>query len=217
MNSVVSLNHDNEAVRYLCQRDKRLSKVIDLVGDYTYKPYDDGFSFLTNQIIGQMLSAKVSIKISERLEKLCDGKITPLEILKIEENDMRETGMSLSKAHNIKNLARAVERGEIAFDEMKLMDDSSVIKELTKFRGIGSWTAKMYLIFVLDRKDVLPYEDMAFLQSFSWMYKTSDLKKEYIEKKCKKWKPYTSIGARYLYKALDAGLTKKEFHLFKEM
>ena len=134
-----------------------------------------------------MLSAKVSVKISERLERLCGGEITPLGILKIDEIDMRETGMSLPKAHSIKNLAQAVEKGEIAFDEMNLMDDSSVIKELTKFRGIGTWTAKMYLIFVLDRKDVLPYEDMAFLQSFSWMYKTSDLTKGYIERKCKKW------------------------------
>lgn len=217
MSEVISLTHDNEAVRYLCQRDKRLSKVIDLVGDYTYKPYDDSFSFLTNQIIGQMLSAKVSVKISERLEKLCEGGITPLRILNIDEADMRSTGMSLPKAQNIKNLALAVENEEISFAEIDQMDDASVIKELTQYKGIGLWTAKMYLIFVLDRKDVLPYEDMAFLQSYSWMYKTSDLSKKSIEKKCKKWKPYTSIAARYLYKALDAGLTKTEFHLFKEM
>jgi DNA-3-methyladenine glycosylase II len=217
VSAVVLLTRENEAVKYLCQRDKRLSRVIDLVGDYTYRPYDDSFSFLANQIIGQMLSAKVSVKISERLEKLCNGAITPKNILEINDCDMRSTGMSLAKAHNIKNLALAVKNGEIAFEEIDQMDDSSVIRELTRLKGIGNWTAKMYLIFVLDRPDVLPYEDMAFLQSYAWMYKASDLTRKAIEKKCKKWKPYTSLGARYLYKALDLGLTKTDFHLFKSL
>lgn len=217
MKEVVSLTHMNEAVSYLCQRDKRLSKVIDLVGDFTYKPYEDSFSFLANQIIGQMLSSKVSAKIYERVEALCNQSVTPENILRLNEEDMRLTGMSLTKARNIKNLAMAVENKEILFEEIGKLDDKRVIKELTQLKGIGSWTAKMYLIFVLDRQDVLPYEDMAFLQSYSWMYKTDDLSKSSIEKKCYKWKPYTSVGARYLYKALDNGLTKREFHLYKEM
>lgn len=80
--------------------------------------------------------------------------------------------------------------------------------------GIGKWTAKMYLIFVLDRQEILPYEDIAFLQSYEWLYKTKDRSKKSIEKKCKKWKPYSSIASRYLYKALDTGLTKESFKLF---
>jgi len=73
----------------------------------------------------------------------------------------------------------------------------------------------MYLIFVLDRQDILPTEDTAFIQSYEWLYKTTDRSKESIEKRCKKWKPYSSIATRYLYRALDAGFTKEEFHLFK--
>lgn len=74
----------------------------------------------------------------------------------------------------------------------------------------------MYLIFVLDRQDILPYEDGAFLQSYRWLYKTIDCSPASIKSKCKKWSPYSSIAARYLYHALDLGLTKSEFHLFKE-
>ena len=74
----------------------------------------------------------------------------------------------------------------------------------------------MYLIFVLDRQDILPYEDAAFIQSYEWMYKTKDKSMESITRKCKKWKPYSSIAARYLYRALDMGLTKKVFHLHKQ-
>lgn len=73
----------------------------------------------------------------------------------------------------------------------------------------------MYLIFVLNRLDILPTNDAAFLQSYGWLYKTTDCSETTIQNRLKKWKPYSSIAARYLYRALDAGLTKKEFHLFK--
>ena len=82
-------------------------------------------------------------------------------------------------------------------------------RRLTKLRGIGEWVAHMYLIFVLDRQDILPTTDVAFIQVYEWLYKTS------VEKKLKKWKPYSSIAARYFYRALDEGYTKEEFHLFK--
>lgn len=95
------------------------------------------------------------------------------------------------------------------------MSDQEIIRELTSIKGIGIWTAKMYLIFVLDRPNVLPYEDGAFLQAYRWAYKTDNLSPDAIKKKCKKWSPYSSIAARYLYRALDTGLTKDEFHLHK--
>ena len=89
------------------------------------------------------------------------------------------------------------------------MTDEAALKELVSLHGIGIWTAKMYLIFVLDRQDILPFEDVAFLQSYKWLYKAEDVSKASIEKKCKKWKPYSSIAARFLYRALDMGFTKK--------
>ena len=115
----------------------------------------------------------------------------------------------------IRSLTTAVISGILVFDDLINQTDEEIIHELTSFRGIGTWTAKMFLIFGLNRPDVLPYEDAAFLQSYKWMYKTSDCSKESIMKRCKKWKPYSSIAARYLYRALDYGLTKDEFHLFK--
>ena len=98
---------------------------------------------------------------------------------------------------------------------MKNLSDQEIITQLTRFHGIGNWTAKMFLLFVLDRPDILPVEDGAFLQTYRWMYKTSDCSEKSVNKKCKKWKPYSSIASRYFYKALHMGLTKEEFHLFK--
>lgn len=104
---------------------------------------------------------------------------------------------------------------DLILSDLAQLSDIEVIKKLTKYRGIGNWTAKMYLIFVLDRQDILPYEDGAFLQAYKWLYKTDDISPKSVEKKCRKWKPYSSVAARYMYRALYLGLTKEEFHLFK--
>lgn len=90
-----------------------------------------------------------------------------------------------------------------------------MIKELTRLRGTVTWSSKMYLIFTLNRMDILPFEDAAFLQTYAGLYKTDNLQPAAIIKKCKKWKPYSSIAARYFYYALDTGLINEEFHLFK--
>jgi DNA-3-methyladenine glycosylase II len=96
------------------------------------------------------------------------------------------------------------------------MTDTEIIKKLTSIRGIGNWSAKMYLIFVLNRQDILPLDDAAFLQSYCWMNNTKDRTKLSVEKNCIKWKPYSSIATRYLYRALDTGLTNNKFTINKE-
>ena len=209
------LDNQTESVQYLASKDKRLAKAMKLVGTITYQPYYEPFSFIVHEIIEQMLSIKVGTKIYSRLEELCGGDITPERINSVTEEAIRGTGTSLRKAKNIKALAETLIEGTLSFEAFKDMSDAEIIKELSKLPGIGVWTAKMYLIFVLDRQDVLPYEDSAFLQSYQWLYKTNELSPEAVKKKCKKWKPYASVAARFLYKALDYGITKKEFHLFK--
>ena len=113
------------------------------------------------------------------------------------------------------SLTQAILNKEFVIEQLYDLPDDQVMKRLIELRGIGSWTAKMFLIFVLNRNNILPYEDVAFLQSYQWLYKSKDRDIAAIKKKCKKWEPYSSIAARYLYRALDTGLTKEEFHLFK--
>lgn len=119
------------------------------------------------------------------------------------------------KQNTFRIVTDAVIAGKLNFDDLAEMSDSEVIRKLTSYRGIGNWTAKMYLIFVLGRQDVLPFEDGAFLQSYRWLYKTEDCTAVAVKKRCQKWKPYSSIAARYLYRVLDLGMTKEEFHLYK--
>lgn len=216
MDKVIILNREHPAVQYLCDKDKRLAKVISMVGEITYQPHQDGYSFLIHEIIEQMLSVKAGAKIYGRLQDLCGGEVTAEAVTRLSDEEIKSVGTANSKVTYIRNVTDAFVSGKLNLDSFSTLSDEEVYKILTKIKGVGSWTAKMYLIFVLDRQDVLPIEDVAFLQSYKWVYKTEDVSKFSVTKKCKKWKPYSSVAARYLYRALDTGMTKEEFHLFKE-
>jgi len=215
MSNRIILTNDNKSIKYLKSKDKRLSKVIDEIGSIEYFIHDDPYSFLVHEIIEQMLSKKAGQKIYERLVNKCNGNVTPSKVSKLNIEDLRNLGISYSKSNYILNLTNAVINKDIVFNELEKMSDIKVKEKLMSVYGIGEWTSQMYLIFVLNRNDVLPVKDTAFIQSYKWLYKTNNISSREVIKKCKKWKPYSSIASRYLYKALDEGLTKKEFHLFK--
>lgn len=173
MNNTITLNSDSESMKYLCQKDKRLAKVISMVGEITYQAYSNGkeFEFLVHEIIEQMLSIKAGKKIYERLQVICGGKINPEKILSFTVEEIKKTGTSISKAKSIKTVAEAVINNDLYLESLDSTNDEKVIKSLTNLHGIGMWTAKMFLIFALDRQDIIPFEDVAFLQSYCWMYK----------------------------------------------
>lgn len=216
MPNVVTIDMGSPSVQHLRKKDKRLAKVISMVGSISYVPHkEDAYAFLVHEIIEQMLSVKAGRKIYSRLEELCGEEISPARISALTDEQIRSTGTSNAKVEYIRNITNAVTNGTLDFSAMRQFSDEEVIASLTKIRGIGKWTAKMYLMFVLDRQDVLPFEDGAFLQVYRWMYKTQDCSEKAVTAKCKKWKPYSSIASRFCYRALDAGMTKEEFHLFK--
>ena len=200
-----------DEIRHLKDVDKRLAKVIEKIGTLDIGGYNnhlDSFEFITREIVGQMISSSVKRVIWGRLTDLCNSKISPEVVSRLSIEKLRKIGLSQSKSMYILNFSELIIDNKIDFSKLELMSDEEVIRELTAIRGIGNWTAKMYLLFYMQRKDVLPYEDGAFLQAYKWLYNTKDTKRDSIERKCKKWKPFSSIGARYMYRALDTGLTK---------
>ena len=207
---------NENAIHHLKAKDKRLAKVIDAIGELEIRQYSDSFHFIVREIVGQMVSAAVKKVIFTRLEAICNNHITPDSIIRLDIEDLRGVGLSNAKAVFIHSLAEKVVNREIDFELFSSLSDEDVMKHLTSIKGIGSWTAKMYLLFFLRRDDVLPFEDGAFLQAYRWLYNTKKFDRASIEKRCKKWKPYTSIGARYLYRALDTGLTKQPIKNFLE-
>ena len=209
MANEIILDMNTPSIQYLCGRCKTLAKIIEMIGPITYTPHEDeAYAHLIYNIIGQMLSNKVADIISDRMLDLCGGEVTPERVSSLTNEQIRGIGISNAKTNYIRNITDKVLSGELDFSRFPEMSDLEIIQELTSIKGIGNWTAKMYLIFVLDRQDVLPYEDGAFLQAYRWAYKTDDLSPAAIKKKCRKWSPYSSIAARYLYRALDDGLTR---------
>ncbi len=207
---------NKEAVEHLISADSRLKRVIEYVGELEINSHNsaDAFLFLVHEIVGQMISTGVRKVIYQRLLNLCNNNINPDTLMNHTVEQLHEIGLSTAKSNYILNLAHLVSNNAIDFDYINSLNDEEAIKELIKIKGIGKWTAKMYLIFFMQRENVLPFEDGAFLQAYKWLYNTKIVTPESISRKCRKWKPYQSIGARYMYQALDRGLTKiplKEF------
>lgn len=214
LSRIVELNKNSSSIVYLCKKDKRLAKVIQLVGDISYTIHDNPYEFLIHEIIEQMLSKRAGDKIFSRLVDLCGGTVSAEAVNNLSDNEIKSIGTSNTKVSYIRSVTEAVLSEQIDFNDLEKLSDTDVFKILTSIKGIGRWTANMYLIFVLDRQDILPTNDSAFQQAFQWLYKL-DRSEISIRKKCGKWRPYSSIASRYLYRALDSGLTKTEFHLHK--
>ena len=142
-----------------------------------------------------MLSQKAADSICKRVHSLCSENVTPANILSLSHDELRSAGVSNSKCKYLFNLAEATQKGILDFNTLQNLDDQAVYKTITSIQGLGSWSAKMYLIFVLNRQNILPFEDGAFLQSYSWLYKTNDISPSSIKKRCKKWEPYSSIAS----------------------
>ena len=136
--------------------------------------------FLTREIVGQMISVSVKKVILCRLEGLFHTNITAEAISELTIEQLRNIGLSKAKSEYILNLAQIAIREEIDFNGLAELPDDKVLETLMSIKGIGSWTAKMYQLFFLQREDVLPYEDGAFLQAYKWLYNTTVIKPESI-------------------------------------
>jgi len=204
----ITLTGNDNSIKHLMQADAKLAKTINLIGDITYEIEPDSFQFLIGTIIGQMLSNKVADVIFDRFYKVCGKNMTPENVLSIEEQAIRDCGISKAKTNYILDFTKIIKEEPDFFDKFHEMPDHEVMKRLTSFKGIGVWTAKMYLIFVLNRQDILPFEDGAFLQSYRWLYETEIIEPRNIKQNCSIWSPYSSIASRYLYRILDLGYTK---------
>lgn len=206
------------AIEHLQRNDKQLSKLIEHVGEISYHDVDDLFSFVVFEIIGQMISSKVRKVLIGRLLKLCPNGITTDSLLKLSQEDLRSIGLSNAKSSYILNFAEIVSQGNIDLNALKDLTDEEVTNELIKIKGIGNWTAKMFLLFALKRPNILPIEDGAFIQGFNWLYNRKETDKVFINRKAKKWQPYCSTAALYLYESVNRNFISVDVkHFFDEL
>jgi DNA-3-methyladenine glycosylase II len=163
----------------------------------------DHFSTLCRQIIGQQLSTKVARVIFERFKNLFPKEnITSTYLISIEQEVLRAIGMSNSKAQFLLDLAQKVENKEISFAKLQKLDDEGVIRELVQVKGIGPWTAEMFLIFSLGREDVFSFGDLGLKNAIKKIYGLPNATNADIAKIIIKWSPYKSHACRILWKSL---------------
>lgn len=165
----------------------------------------DYFKNLCREIIGQQLSGKVADVLFDRFEKLFSNKlVTPKRVFPLSEKILRGTGMSWSKTRFIRDLADKVLRKQLHLEKLNELTDQDVIRELTRVKGIGPWTAEMFLMFTLGREDVFSYGDLGLRRAIQKLY---SFKKEpsmkQMEKIVNRWKPYRTYAARILWKSLE--------------
>lgn len=166
--------------------------------------HPDPFLRLTRTIIGQQLSVKAAQTIFLRFEKLFKKNINPKDLLEISDDKLRGSGISFQKIKYLKDLAQKTLSGEIALHELRNKQNEYVIEELVRIKGIGKWSAEMFLMFSLGREDVFSFGDLGLQNAIQKLYKLrSKPTEKQMEKLAKKWSPYRTYAAMILWRSLD--------------
>jgi DNA-3-methyladenine glycosylase II len=201
----VSRNRWAAAVRHLRRVDPHLRAIIDRIGPCRLEPAPDRFGSLVRSIVSQQISTKAAMSISRRLGDLSGLPYQPGRIIAIADEELRGAGLSAAKARYIRNLAEAVAAGDLPLDDI---DDSwgeeEITVALTAVKGIGVWTAEMFLIFVLNRPDILPASDLGVRAALRDRHELAELPKPRdCHALAERWRPYRTVASWYIWKNTD--------------
>ena len=186
----------NGAPYDILRTDPVMAGLIETHGPLTVQPADDEFHRLVVSIVNQQLSTASATAIRERLfDRL--GDVTPRSVLDADREALRETGLSGTKVEYLCNAATAFQERDLTRAGLTEYDDDAVIDELTRIRGVGPWTAEMYLLFVLGREDVLPLGDLAIRRGLEDLYDCDS--RDEMRAVAESWRPYRSYGTRYVW------------------
>jgi DNA-3-methyladenine glycosylase II len=193
-----------KAINHLKKSDPVLSAIIERVGACRMEFGPPEFHSLAEAIVYQQLNGKAAVTIFKRFATLAGDPVTPEGILKLTDAELRSVGLSKQKSSYLKDMAQRASRGELDFSRLPEMSDDDVIKHLTQVKGVGVWTAQMFLMFTLRRPNVLPTGDYGIQLAIKKYYKKRKIPKpEQMEKIAKAWEPYRSVACWYLWRSLD--------------
>lgn len=193
-----------KAINHLKKSDPVLRAIIERVGPCRMEFGPAEFHSLAEAIVYQQLNGKAAVTIFKRFAALAGEPLMPEGILKLSDEQLRAAGLSKQKSAYLKDLAAKTRDGLLNFARLPDMSDDEVIEHLTQVKGIGLWTAHMFLIFSLRRPDVLPTGDYGVQAAIKKHYKKRKLPKpDIMEKIAKPWAPYRSVACWYLWRSLD--------------
>ncbi len=192
------------AVIHLKKSDPVLRAIIERVGPCRMEFGPAEFSSLAEAIVYQQLNGKAAVTIFKRFAALAGEPISPEGILKLSDDQLRRVGLSKQKSAYLKDLAAKAASGLLDFSRLPELSDEEVIQHLTQVKGIGVWTAHMFLIFSLRRPNVLPTGDYGVQVAVKKHYKKRKLPKpKDMEKIARAWEPYRSVACWYMWRSLD--------------
>ncbi len=203
------LTYDSQkAMRILCKNDRTLGQLIQQAGPITIDSPKrlNPFDALLRSIIYQQLSGKAAATIHKRVRDLFSGgKINPDEVLAMDDQMLRNAGMSRAKVAAANDLAQKIINGLIPpGPRLREMSDADIVENLTQVRGVGEWTVQMFLMFQLGRPDVLPTKDLGVRKGFMLTYGLDELPAEKdLTVYCERWRPYRSVGSCYMWRAVE--------------
>lgn len=190
--------YSEDELGYLKSRDNVLKDIIESIGLIKRSVNKDPFQSLISSVISQQISTKAAVTVKERLYNLTDGlNINKLNDINIEE--LKQCGMSYRKAEYIKGIIDSKLENKINFDSLEYMSDEEIIKLLTNLRGVGKWTVEMLLIFSLNRKNILSYDDLGIRRGIIKAYNLESIDKKEFEKFREIYSPYCSVASLYLW------------------
>lgn len=194
-----------KAINHLKKSDPVLAAIIERVGPCRIQFREPEFGTLVRSIVYQQLSGKVASVILDRLlDAMPERKLTPQAILKLTPEKMRSLGLSGAKTAYIRDLAEKTKSGEVMFEDIQGRTDDEVIEHLTQVKGIGVWTAHMFLIFALQRPNVLPVGDLGLRSAIKRAYGLEEMPNpREVEQIAERWHPYCSVATWYLWRSLD--------------
>jgi 3-methyladenine DNA glycosylase/8-oxoguanine DNA glycosylase len=193
-----------EAEKFLL-KDKYITPLIKKWGSCTIKisPKSRYFTDLVESIANQQLSGKAAATIFGRVKVLCDGKIEPEIILKLSEAELRKAGLSFAKIRYIKDLAVRAKDGQLSLGSLNKLSDEEVIEKLVMVKGIGRWTAEMFLMFSLARPDIFPVDDLGIKKGFEKVTGKDFDKDKSFKFALRSWAPYRTVASWYLWRSLE--------------
>ena len=186
------------------KQDPKLTGIIERVGNYQIKKRNNHFATLVESIISQQLASGAAEAILRRFKKLYPSFPKPIQILETKDSKLRSVGLSRMKVEYLKDLAKKIEDGDLQIKSLSKMPDDQIIEELTQVKGIGVWTAQMFLIFSFGRLDVLPTGDLGLRKGVQMAFSLPELPTpKQVEEIGNRWRPYRSIATWYLWKSLQ--------------
>lgn len=200
----VNLRFMRKAIRHLKESDPILAVIIERVGVFKPTFRDPTFAALVRAIVFQQLAGAAARAIHDRLLAAAGGTFMPESILALSEEQMRACGLSKQKLSYIRDLAAKTLSGDVVFEQLPQMSDEDVIEHLTRVKGIGEWSAHMFLMFALRRENIMPTGDYGIRAAMKKAYRKRKLPnpKEML-KIAKKWEPYRTLACCYLWRSLD--------------